>query len=64
MRKLLVPFIATLTLVTVPAHADRGYYGRDGNRYHGGSGGYGHHGGSSVSPWAGLAIFGAIVVSS
>ena len=60
MRKLLVPVIAALTLVTLPAHADRGYYGRDGNRYHGGSGGYGHHGGSSVSPWAGLAIFGAL----
>ena len=31
--------------------------GRGGNGYHGGSG---YHGGGSVSPWAGLAVFGAL----
>ena len=57
MRKFVVPFIAAMALVALPAHADRGYYGRAGNGYHGGSG---YHGGGSVSPWAGLAIFGAL----
>lgn len=51
MRKFVVPFIAALALVALPAHADRGYYGRGGNGYHGGDG---------VSPWAGLAVFGAL----
>ena len=57
MRKFVVPFIAAMALAALPAHADRGYYGRGGNGYHGGSG---YHGGGSVSPWAGLAIFGAL----
>ena len=51
MRKFVVPFIAALALAALPAHADRGYYGRGGNGYHGGGG---------VSPWAGLAVFGAL----
>ena len=51
MRKFVVPFIAALALLALPAHADRGYYGRGGNGYHGGGG---------VSPWAGLAVFGAL----
>ena len=55
MRKLLVPLIAALALLVPPAHADRGYHGRGGHGYHGGSG---HHG--SISPWAGLAVFGAL----
>ncbi len=51
MRKFVVPLIAALALAALPAHADRGYYGRGGNGYHGGGG---------VSPWAGLAVFGAL----
>lgn len=51
MRKFVVPFIVALALAALPAHADRGYYGRGGNGYHGGGG---------VSPWAGLAVFGAL----
>jgi len=51
MCKFVVPFIAALALVALPAHADRGYYGRGGNGYHGVDG---------VSPWAGLAVFGAL----
>ena len=51
MRKFVVPFIAALALAALPAHADRGYYGR---------GGTGYHGGGGVSPWAGLAVFGAL----
>ena len=51
MRKFVDPFIAALALVALPAQADRGYYGRGGN---------GYHGGGSVSPWAGLAVFGAL----
>ena len=51
MRKFVVPFIVALALAALPAHADRGYYGRGGN---------GYHGGGSVSPWAGLAVFGAL----
>ena len=51
MRKFVVPFIAALALAALPAHADHGYYGRGDNGYHGGGG---------VSPWAGLAVFGAL----
>ena len=51
MRKFVVPFIAALALVALPAQADRGYYGRGGN---------GHHGGGRVYPWAGLAGVGAL----
>ncbi len=51
MHKFVVPFISVLALVVLPAHADRGYYGRGGN---------GYRGGGSVSPWAGLAVFGAL----
>jgi len=49
-RKLLLPLIVTLSLVTLPAHADRGYYDHGGHGYYGGG----------VSPWAGLAVFVAI----
>ena len=48
MRRFTLVFIAALSLIALPAQADRGY-GRGG----------GHHGGGG-SGWAGLAIFGAI----
>jgi len=48
-RKLIVPVLIVLSLVTPTAYADRGYdHGR-----------YGHHGGGG-SAWAGLAVFGAL----
>jgi len=52
MRKLVISFIAALSLVAaLPAHADHGY----------GRGGYGHRGGGGDGAvWAGLAVFGAL----
>ena len=49
MRRLFVPLILALSVVALPAQAQRGY----GHR------GYGHHGGGG-SGWAGLAVFGAL----
>lgn len=48
MRKLILPLITALSLIALPAQADRGYRG-----------GYEHHGGGG-SALAGLAIFGAL----
>jgi hypothetical protein len=52
MHKLSIAIITALSLVALPAHADRGYE----------RGGYGHHrgGGGGGNAWAGLAIIGAI----
>lgn len=49
MRKLIVPVVLALSLVALPAHAQRGHHHQ----------GYGHHGGGG-SGWAGLAVFGAL----
>lgn len=50
MRKLIVPVVLALSLVALPAHAQRRGYDH---------GGYGHRGGGG-SGWAGLAVFGAL----
>lgn len=51
MHKFIIACITALSLVALPAHADRGYE----------RGGYGHHhGGGGGDAWAGLAIVGAI----
>jgi len=52
MRKFAISLVTALSLIALPAYADRGGGGH-------GRGGYGyHHGGGA--PWAGLAVVGAI----
>lgn len=54
MRKLIISVITALSLIALPAHADRGYD-------HGDHWGHGHRGGGNDGAvWAGLAIFGAL----
>ena len=53
MRKLAISVVTALSLVALPAYADRG------GDWHGHGGYYGHHHGGGV-PWAGLAVAGAL----
>ncbi len=50
MHKVIITFITALSLVALPAHAERG----NGRR------GHDHHRGDGGSAWAGLAVIGAI----
>lgn len=67
MHKLIIAVVTTLSLIALPAHADRGY-DRGGYRGHadrghdhGGHRGHGHRGGNNDGAvWAGLAVFGAL----
>jgi hypothetical protein len=52
MRKFAICFVTALSLIALPAYADRG------GDWHG-YGGYGHHHGGGA-PWAGLAVVGAL----
>jgi len=54
MHKLIISVITALSLIALPAHADRGYD-------HGDHRGHGHRdGGNDGAMWAGLAVFGAL----
>ena len=49
MHKIIITFITALSLVALPAHADRDFR----------RGGFNHHGGGG-SAWAGVAVIGAL----
>ena len=53
MRNLAISLVTALSLVALPAYADRGGDWR-------GHGGYGHYHGGGGAPWAGLAVVGAL----
>jgi hypothetical protein len=56
MRNLAITLVTALSLIALPAYADRGGAYRHGGGYGHGYSGH-HHGGA---PWAGLAVVGAL----
>ncbi len=56
MRRIFIAFLASISLVALPAYADRGYHG---GRAYSGHGHHRHHGhGGAI--WPGVAVVGAL----